>query len=517
MSAQIVALGALGLTLLAGCGSPAGRRAIESSGIAFTPERFLTAVREGDAETVQRFLAAGMSPATRDLETHTALMWAAQLGHEGVAAELLRAGAPVNDRVQRMHLIEIPFMTEVRREAGMTALMYAIRGGHPAIARRLIERGADVHDVDPAGSWSMVALACLMRDSETLHLLLERGARADHLDNMGRTALFVAAMQGDERSVQSLLAHHAAVNARSRIRPETPLIVAVQGGNADVVRMLLDGGADPSATDHYGRSALVYAEATRRTDLTDLLRRHGVTETGLTEDRLLEALQHRDLATAEEMLRRGANPNARFQNRMGDEPALVLAARFETGDAVRALLAAGADPRGTGWLGDTPLHAAANVGSAESIPLLIKAGCDPEARDRNQWTALLEAAHSGKADCVRALLEGGARVDGPMHNGATPLMVAARGGDVSAREAMNAAAAEVLIAAHAGLDAVDDRGNTALLYAVQMGRPAMVDLLLRAGADPHRANQAGETPLSTAIARRNAAIEQRLREAGATR
>lgn len=517
MSLWRMALAGVLLVLIGGCGRVAARRALDASGIPFTPERLVAAVNDGDAETVRALLAAGMSAATRDPETHTVLMLAAERGHAGIVELLLRAGAPVRAKVERLHLIEIPFMTPTRKDAGTSALMFALRGRHGAIAQRLVAAGANVHDVDPHGMWSMLGLACLARDAGTVRMLLERGAKVDHRDTMGRTALFTAAANGDADIVALLLQHGALANVRSRISPVTPLHLAVHGGHAEVVKLLLASGADATVRDHFGHSAVVAAEAAKEPAIAALLRARGGNDAGLADDRLLAALEHRDLAAAEEQLRRGANPNAHFVNRLGDAPALVLAARFETSAAVARLLEAGADPRGKAWVGETALHAAANTGAAESIPLLIRAGADPAARDRNHWTPLLEAAHSGRADCVRALLEGGAQVDERTHDGATPLMVAARGGDVTAGEAMCAEAAEVLLRAKADPNATDARGSGALHHAVRRNRPRIVDLLLRSGADPNRANLDGETPLSIAAERGKAELEQLLRSAGATR
>jgi hypothetical protein len=503
--------------IVGGCASRAARESLEARGIPFDEQSFETRIRDGDVEAVRAFLKAGMPAGTRDGETHTALMWATEAGCDTVVALLLAAGANPNDRIRRRQLIEIPFLSNPREHVGWTALVFAIRSGHVGVVRRLVEAGADVHVIDPEGGFSMTDLACMKNDLEMVQILLARGAPVDHLDNMGRTTLHLAAQNGNPAMVRLLINHKADVNVRSRIRPETPLTLAAQGGHTDVVERLLAAGADPDAVDHFGRTALIYAENAGRKDIVAMLRAHGASEAGLDDDRLVEATERGDWVAAREALHHGANPNARYENRLGGRPAIVNAVDASGTDGVRLLLAAGADAKAVDDLGSSALHAAARVGNAEAIRLLIHAGADPNLRDRNQWTPLLQAAHSGRPEAIEALVQGGARVDEPSHDGSTALMVAANGGDVMASEEMNVQAASALLRLGAHIDATDHQGVTALIRAVRMRRAKMVAWLLGARADVSLATSEGETALSIASGRGYEEIEAQLRAAGATR
>ena len=89
-------------------------------------------------------------------------------------------------------------------------------------------------------------------------LLLDKGANPDLVDEGGRTALHIAALNGKRvELVKAILAHGANPNARTTrdsprnlnagisFKGATPLFFAASRGNVEVVRALIDGGADP--------------------------------------------------------------------------------------------------------------------------------------------------------------------------------------------------------------------------------------------------------------------------------
>ena len=80
-------------------------------------------------------------------------------------------------------------------------------------------------------------------------------SQREHID---RTLLDSVAMK-DIAQVLDLLAQGADVNARDPEHGETPLILAVKNRSIDIVRLLLDAGAEVDAIDDWGRTALFYA------------------------------------------------------------------------------------------------------------------------------------------------------------------------------------------------------------------------------------------------------------------
>jgi len=72
---------------------------------------------------------------------------------------------------------------------------------------------------------------------------------------LGATALFNSILKGRVRMISSLIRARVNVNTRN-IDGTTPLMAAAEAGNAEIVTMLLESGADPALTNMHGESAL---------------------------------------------------------------------------------------------------------------------------------------------------------------------------------------------------------------------------------------------------------------------
>jgi ankyrin repeat protein len=97
---------------------------------------------------------------------------------------------------------------------------------------------------------------------------------------MGITPLMWAARDGDLVAVKTLLAHGAAVNARwdtFRFR-DTPLMLAVVAPTSSlaILQALIHGGADLTARNSAGQTALAWALFNHQTEAARFLRAAGV-------------------------------------------------------------------------------------------------------------------------------------------------------------------------------------------------------------------------------------------------
>ncbi len=438
-----------------------------------------------------------------------------QAARYGRRAELLEA------------LDQAPFALEARGPEGDTPLLAAVETGRRELARLLLEHGADPNAANRRGRTPLME-AALRGDLELVAMLLEAGADPHRQDRWGETALFDAVRAGHLAVVRRLLEAGAdpdVANTRPGREPDsgyTPLMYAVTragigtfGDWEAMVALLLEAGADPNRRTPSGATALMVAQRYGQQALAELLRRHG------------------------------AKPILAAGTRRYD--LLLAAAAAGSLEGVRAVLAEGADPNGTGPTGGyaTPLLAAVHGGSLEVVRALVEAGADvnraPVGYRAWTWTGSLlpeairpvaEAAARSETPLTLALREGheaialylleqGADPRLPNGQAETPLELAAGGGLTRALERLLAL----------GLDPDGERlrplpfdrvpGNeglrrdSPLLRAALQGRVEAARLLLEAGADPDLPGLAGRTPLLAAAARGDAAMVRLLLEAGA--
>lgn len=301
-------------------------------------------------------------------------------------------------------------------EALNTQLINAIRDGASSKAAAIISRGADPNAKDPAGTPALM-VAALTADARMVQVLLEHGAKPNTPNAAGATALIWAA--GDAAKVASLLAYGADVNARSQAGRTALLVAAGHDGAHDIVKMLLDKGADVNATDNLegfvftgggGATPLIEAAKTRDLGTVRLLLDHGsnvnaVDKMGGTA--LTEASLRGSTEIAEFLIQRGADVNHRT-NRFGYTP-LILASMRPYPSTIRLLIASKADINAKDASGSTALMWAAYSDYMQTDPVreLLAAGGDPAIVNNFGETAATWAARRGQTSVV-ALLNGDA-------------------------------------------------------------------------------------------------------------
>jgi ankyrin repeat protein len=504
----------------------------------------------GNDAVVRRLLEAGADPRCGDGRNDgaTALHAAVQQGHGGVVELLIAAGAPTRD------------LGGPRSSGTNVLLCDAAHGGHEAVLAQLLAAGAAIDEKDFTG---FVALTRAARNGHesAVALLLAAGAEVDKriqpdpscriaMHEVGATSLLIAATAGHEAIVGRLLDAGAAVDAASH-SGMTPLLAAVDEGHAEVTRRLLAAGASLSQADSRGWTPLLFAvghsgqgvgqaavveqliEAGADLNVAD---QHGQTPLLIAVAKAAHAPANArepkfaghqpDTAKDAQRLRvvkllTGAGAALDVTSKLGFTP-LFAAAGQGSEAVVRCLLEAGAGASVTeSNHGTTPLQIATRNGHGTVVALLRRAlqqersrnhsllsaakageehgvaaalavGAEANARDDDGFTALwLAVAYGRRTAAVAQLLAAGANVEMPAGNGSTPLVIAGQIGDVPV--------VEQLLAAGAGADCVKATdGISPIFMAAEYGHAGVVDLLAAAGASVDRANRKGTTPLYVA-------------------
>ena len=83
-------------------------------------------------------------------------------------------------------------MNAARTDTGSTALTYASEQGHLGIARLLLNRGANVNAATADGGYTALMYASTNGRLSTVQLLLASGANKDAMSTAGQTALALA-------------------------------------------------------------------------------------------------------------------------------------------------------------------------------------------------------------------------------------------------------------------------------------------------------------------------------------
>src|SRR3989441_6729235 len=248
----------------------------------------MTAARAGNVDAVRVLLERGADVNAREkYKGQTALMWAASERHPAVVKLLIDRGADWKvrsfDRETKVPRLSAASSISPIARGGFTALSFAAREGDIETARVMLDNthgGVDINygDVD---NTSALVVAIMNKQYTFAKFLIDRGADVNLVGGFGRTALYaIVDIRNEDYSalparktedplpsldiVQTLLARGAdvdlALNAPlpgrsgmdsgdTTLGPgTTPLMRAARAGDAVVMKLLLEKGADPKLT-----------------------------------------------------------------------------------------------------------------------------------------------------------------------------------------------------------------------------------------------------------------------------
>ena len=480
------------------------------------------AVREGNLDATRLLWEAYPYD-----EVTTLIRMADDRGHTDVAGYLRTSvGGASRDTNLKLHcaveagnqeeveaiLAKIPDISAHRDSEGRTALHVAVIADNQDAVAALLTGGIEIDAADHLG-FRAVHYACWTNqywtltdgDGELLRMLL---------DSEAADTPTLAAARGDLHAIRAFVAADpAAVNNGDTLQ-KRPLSAAVERNHSNIVRFLLDHGANPSLPE--GRTCP-------------------------RGSALMTASVKNDIETARILLEAGADPN-------GDIDSSGTPAIRASSDAMRGLMCEYGGRAGTAWR-------FAQIGNFETLAAILRYCDDPFSDEASEYlttpyTAIVSGcrrrldkdqstdAHAAMlnmflrrgypmpsvlTECktylyhvphmTRQLLNHGLDPNLPDWQRCTPLH------DLSAgiRHVEDATELGQLFIDHgADINAVDEENrSTPLGIAAREGQAEFVDLLLANGADPNAAGASWAAPLAWAERRGHERIAAKLRACGA--
>jgi ankyrin repeat protein len=271
------------------------------------------------------------------------------------------------------------------------------------------------------------------------------------------TPLHYAAICGLQMIAKPLTVEHGDVDSRDFRDDLTPLHVASRYGYLEVVRNLVEQGADMAVHDKHRKTPLHVASEEGRLDVAQFLVEHGADATALDID--------------------GRIP-------------LHLASLCGHVEVTRFFIEHGVDPTTRAYDGRAPLHWASMGGPLDVVRFLVEHGAEVTARANDGRTSLYVASEEGNAKIARFLLEHGADAAVGPNDGGTPLHLVASYGYVEI--------ARILIEYGADVSAQSKDGQHPLHRAASYGNLEISRLLVEHGADVKARDNDGWTPMHNA-------------------
>lgn len=252
--------------------------------------------------------------------------------------------------------------------------------------------------------------------------------------------LIKACETGDLQKVEKLLKKtlfRTPADVNFKMYGKAPLYRASTNGYIEIVKLLIDKGADINIKNDDDRTPLYQASIWDYKEIAEIL------------------------------IDKGADINVKDKN--GETP--LFGATFSCKDeTAKILIIKGADVHCKGRSDKTPLHNACRYHHKEIVEMLIAKGADANVQDIYGDSPLHEA-HSNK-DIIELIINKGADVNVRNKRGETPLFQAIRDKEI----------VELLINKGADINIPDYNGSTPLNYALYLERKGTIELLTNKGA-----------------------------------
>ncbi|XP_077297995.1 uncharacterized protein LOC143919520 [Arctopsyche grandis] len=385
------------------------------------------------------------------------------------------AAQPIHNAIKHGNINVVIFLVEQGADVniedkfnGNTPLNMAARYGHVEIVKYLLESNqiSDIKSsIDTAVFHGRVEIVEILMPNDNaeylLHARFNKAVRMGNIEeckkfikNLEETnpdrlksmliesfALHVAAEYSHIGLIENLLNYGMHVDKHDQYN-RTPLIYAVRNNSIEVIRVLLDNGADPNSPVDVDPNALGYAAMNCAADVFELL------------------------------LSKGADPFKVFEENYS---LMHFVAGFGNANIVQQLIDKNVGIDNPDDYGITPLMRAALNNKPEIFQLLLNLGADPNAADHEGQTVLFYLTLGDFVDSFKLVLSQGVNPNIPDKKGRSSIHCAAIYGSVKILK--------LLINKGVDLDIRDEDGKTALHYSAEYNKMDAFELLRSNGAN----------------------------------
>jgi ankyrin repeat protein len=331
----------------------------------------------------------------------TAVYWATVWGKTKVVQALLDAVKNDPEALKKMG-----DNIEAAKKDKWTQLCWAAQNGHSETIKLLIDKGAEINAVNKNNE-TPLHLAAQNGHSETVKLLIDKGAEINAINKNNETPLHLAAQRGHSETVKLLIDKGAEINAINK-NNETPLHPAAQKGHSETVKLLTDQGAEINAINKNNETPLHLITVNYLNPEVKIL----------VVNILLDAVKNAQVIRKDMLMARDKSGNIALHNAASWAESEIVQALLDVvkndQEALKDMVMASDNN------GKTVLHWAADGGSEDNLTLKIVqilldldvVKNDPKtlrdmvlAKDKGGYTALNRMAKRDRVEAVQVLLD----------------------------------------------------------------------------------------------------------------
>lgn len=353
--------------------------------------------------------------------------------------------------------------------------------------------------IEGLGSTAFHIAAIVAQDPKLISLVFEAGGDPNILDENGNTPLHLAVNKNTNPAViAKLISLGADPNIRMvNSRDMTTLNLALHNENPDILRALLEGGADPMQEGQDGRLAIHWAASldSSREKIEILVEATGDVDARSREWQFtplhFSAFSGDNTDTIDIWLDLGADIQAKDLD--GYSPLHRAVGTNDNVEMIKHLLEVGADPNAAGDNGYTPLHRSCIMKNPiTTIDMLVDAGANLDARTVADESVLYNSLYCGdKPEIFVHLLEAGADANSMAKYDETILHHAAKQVEMPT-------IVQALLDNGADPNVMDNRGNKAVYHALRATNYDVLKILIDVTDNPFAPDKDGLSLIESA-------------------